>query len=52
MWIVTCLVAFVAGYAASIYSWPMIKVWINEVAAESGRLRDRLAKLETKLRDI
>lgn len=53
MWIsMTCVVLFAAGYAASIYSWPKIMVWINGVAAEPDRLRDRVAKIEAKLRDI
>lgn len=51
MWILTCFVLFAAGYAASVYSWPTIKVWINGMAAEADRLRDRVAKLEAKLRN-
>lgn len=52
MWILICVVLFAAGYAASIYSWPAIKVWINGVAVEADTLRQRVAQLETKLRDI
>lgn len=53
MWIVMgCVVLFAAGYLSSIYSWPAIRVWINEVAAEADRLRDRVAKLKAKLRNF
>ena len=51
MWILTCVVVFAAGYAASVYSWPTIKVWINGVAAEADKLRARVVKREAKLRD-
>jgi hypothetical protein len=51
MWMLTCVAAFSAGYAASVYSWPTIKIWINGVAAEAGRFRARAADLEAKLRD-
>lgn len=52
VWILTCVVLFAAGYAASVYSWPAIKVWINGAAAEIDRLRERAAALETKLRNL
>ena len=29
MWTFFDAVLFVAGYVASIYSWPKIKVWVN-----------------------
>lgn len=52
MWILTCVVLFAAGYAASVYSWPMVKSWISVAATEADRLWERVAKLGTKLRDI
>jgi hypothetical protein len=52
MWILICFILFAAGYAASVYSWPAIKVWTNGVAAEVDKFRERAAKLEGKLRDI
>lgn len=52
MWILTCIALFAAGYAASVYSWPTIKVWINGVTAEAERLRSRAAKLEAKFRSF
>jgi hypothetical protein len=48
----TYVLVFSAGYAASIYSWPAIKVGINGVAGEAGRLRERLARLKAKLGDF
>ena len=52
MWVLTCILLFAAGYATSIYSWSAIKVWINRVAAEAERLRERVTRLKAKLRDI
>lgn len=52
MWTLICVVVFAAGYAASVYSWPTINVWINGAAAEADRLRERVARLESRLRDI
>lgn len=52
MWILTCVVPFAAGYAASVYSWPTIKIWINGAAAEINRLRERAAALESKIRNL
>jgi len=52
MWILTCVVLFAAGYAASVYSWPTIKVWINGARTESEKLRSRAAKLEAKFRSL
>ena len=52
MLVLTHVLVFAAGYAASIHSWPAIKVWINGVAAEADRLRERLARLAAKLGDL
>ena len=52
MWTVTCLVLLAAGYAASVYSWPSIKVRVNGEAAEVVRLRKNAAKRETKLGNL
>jgi hypothetical protein len=52
MWMLTSVVVFAAGYAASIYSWPAIKVWINGMTAEVERVRQRLTQLEAKLREF
>jgi hypothetical protein len=41
---------FLAGYVASIYSWPRFKVWINGAAAEIASLRTRAAALESKIK--
>lgn len=48
----TCVVLFAAGYVVSVYSWPSIKIWCNELTAEAGRLRNRAAKLKAKLGGI
>lgn len=52
MWILTCVVLFASGYAASIYSWPVIKVSINGVTVKAEKLRDRAASLEAELRHL
>jgi hypothetical protein len=43
---------FLAGYVASIYSWPRFKVWINGAAAEIASLRTRAAALESKIKAL
>lgn len=48
----TCVVLFAAGYVASVYSWPLIRIWCNEVTAEAGRLRNLAAKLKAILGGI
>jgi hypothetical protein len=50
MWIVFDVVLLAAGYVASIYSWPTIKIWINGAGAEAANLRQKAARLETSLR--
>jgi hypothetical protein len=52
MWIVFDTTLFAAGYAASIYSWPAIKLWINGVSAEAANLRAKAAQLEAKIRAL
>lgn len=52
MWISGCAGMFAAGYAASVYSWPSIKVWINGAWTLVGKRRTRAAKFEAKLRNI
>jgi len=39
-------VLFIAGYVASIYSWPKIKVWVNGTRAEITSLEARVAALK------
>ena len=52
MWILTCVILFAAGYAASVYSWATIKVWINGATTEAEKLRSRAAKLEANFRSL
>jgi hypothetical protein len=42
-------IAFAAGYAASIYSWPRIKVWVMGARAEITSLETRAAALKAAL---
>jgi hypothetical protein len=42
-------VLFVAGYVASIYSWPKLKVWINGTQAEIASLEAKAAVLKAAL---
>lgn len=44
--IILCM--FVGGYAASIYSWPTIKIWANGWSAEAQNLRTKAAQLEAE----
>jgi hypothetical protein len=43
---------FAAGYVASIYSWPIIKMWVNGVSAEVVSLRAKATALEAKIRAL
>jgi hypothetical protein len=52
MWMLLGTVLFAAGYAASIYSWPTIKVWVNGVSAEAISLRAKASALEAKIRAL
>lgn len=40
----------VAGYVASIYTWPKIKVLLNGATAEAQRLRAKANALETAIK--
>jgi hypothetical protein len=42
-------IAFAAGYAASSYSWPRIKVWVKGARAEITSLESRAAALKATL---
>ena len=44
MWILFDAAVFIAGYAASIYSWPRIKVVNNGAQAEIATLEARLPR--------
>jgi hypothetical protein len=52
MWILFNVLIFAAGYAASIYSWPAVKVRINGATAEVADLRARAVALESRNRAI
>ena len=52
MWTLFDVVLFAAGYTASIYTWPKIKIWINGVSTEAANLRQKAARLEAKLRSL
>lgn len=49
MWPLFDAVVFAAGYVASIYSWPRIKLWVNGVQAEIARLEARASALRAAL---
>ena len=49
MWTFFEAVLFAAGYVASIYSWPKIKVWVNGTRAEIANLEAKVAALKTML---
>jgi hypothetical protein len=46
------VLVFAAGYAASIYSWPAIKVRINGATAEVADLRAKAVALESRIKAI
>lgn len=41
--------SFAAGYIASIYSWPRIKLWVNGAKTEIAGLEARAAALKAAL---
>ena len=49
MWTFFDTVLFVAGYVASIYSWPRIKVWVNGAQSEIASLEAKAAALKAVL---
>jgi len=52
MHILVDVFVFAAGYAASVYSWPLIKVWINGVTVEAASMRAKAAALEARIRAL
>jgi hypothetical protein len=52
MWILFDAAVFVAGYVASIYSWPRIKVWLNGTQAEIANLEAKAAALKSALKVV
>jgi len=40
---------FAAGYAASVFTWPKVKEWINGAEAEIEKLKTRIESLKEKL---
>jgi hypothetical protein len=49
MWTSFDVVLLAAGYVASIYSWPRIKVWVNGAQAEIANLEAKAAALKAAL---
>jgi hypothetical protein len=49
MWTFFDAVVFAAGYIASIYSWPKIKIWVNGTQAEIASLEAKAAALKAVL---
>ena len=49
MWTFFDAIVFAAGYVASIYSWPAIKLWCNGAAAEIAKLETKIASLKAAL---
>jgi hypothetical protein len=49
MWTFFDTALFAAGYIASIYSWPGIKVWMNGTQAEIASLEAKAAELKAAL---
>ena len=43
-----CL-AFAAGYAASVYSWPVLRAWLTGAETEIRSLEDKLKALKARL---
>jgi len=39
-------VIFTAGYVASIYSWPKIRLWVHGAEAEAASLEGKAAALK------
>ena len=49
MWIILDAVVLAAGYVASIYTWPRIKLWVNGAQTEIASLEARAAALKAAL---
>ena len=43
-----CL-AFTAGYAAAVYSWPALRTWLTGAETELRSLEDKIKTLKAKL---
>jgi hypothetical protein len=40
---------FAGGYAASVYTWPKVKEWVNGAEAEFEKLKTKIDNLKGKL---
>lgn len=49
MWTSFDVVLIAAGYGASIYSWPRVKLWVNGAQAEIASLEAKAAALKAAL---
>lgn len=49
MWTIFDVVVLAAGYVASIYTWPRIKLWVNGAQTEIASLEARAAALKAAL---
>lgn len=49
MWTIFDAVVLAAGYAASIYTWPRIKLWVNGAQTEIASLEAKAAALKAAL---
>jgi hypothetical protein len=49
MWTLFNAVVFAAGYAASIYSWCRIELWVNGAQTEIANLEAKAAALKAAL---
>jgi hypothetical protein len=49
MWSMFDAVVLAAGYLASIYTWPRIKLWVNGAQTEIASLEAKAAALKAAL---
>jgi hypothetical protein len=49
MWTIFDVVVLAAGYVASIYTWPRIKLWVNGAQTEIASLEAKAAALKAAL---
>jgi hypothetical protein len=49
MWTSLDVVMLAAGYVASIYTWPRVKLWVNGARTEIASLEARAAALKAAL---
>jgi len=52
MWTLFDAVLFAIGYVAAIYTWPRIKIWIDEASSEAARLRQKASQIAARLRSL